>query len=98
MKDNYTHFRTAPSTSFLDGVVFTVLPKRECTLSYKYEGFENSTITEKLIFKGVESFKCTYYKACSLEMIKSYAKINEIRNSKWLAEIISNLRVAGNTF
>lgn len=44
-----------------------------------------------MIFVGVESFKCTYDEACSLEMIEAYGKIVDIGNSDWLDEIRQNL-------
>jgi hypothetical protein len=44
-----------------------------------------------LVFDGVESFKFTYYKAVSLEMLDAYDKIIEISGSAWLDQIKQNL-------
>ena len=83
------------STAFLNSSKFSILPKRKCLLEYSYEDEEGaSTIFEKLIFDGVESFKCTHYKACSLEMIKAYCKIVDVGESDWLIEIKQNLSQA----
>jgi len=81
-----------PSTSFLDDVKFSRLPRRKCSLKYSYEGEEDySAIFEELIFDGVESFRCTYYMACSLEMRYAYDKVLNVGLSQWLSEVIDNL-------
>jgi hypothetical protein len=81
-----------PSTTLLEGVKFSMLLGRKCSLEYSYEGEENfSSVFEILIFDGVESFKCTYYKACSLEMIEAFDKVVDVGNSDWLSEIRQNL-------
>lgn len=83
---------SVPSTAFFKDVKFSMLLGRKCSLEYSYEGEEdNSVIFETLIFDGVESFKCTYYRACSLEMMEAYNKVVDIGNSYWLAEIKHNL-------
>lgn len=83
------------STAFLQDAKFSVLPKRECSLEYFYEDKDYSAFFEKLIFGGVESFKCTYYLACSLEMIAAYCKVVDVGNSAWLSETKQNLSGAG---
>ncbi len=84
------------STAFLNGVKFSELLGRKCSLEYSYEGAEDfSAIFENLIFDGVESFKCTYYRSCSLEMIEAYDKVIDVGNSSWLSEIKQNLLQAG---
>lgn len=83
---------TTPSTAFHKGVVFSKLSGRKCSLEYSYEGEEDSSvISEKLVFGEVESFKCTYFSACSIEMIEAYDKIIDVGSSNWLAEIKHNL-------
>ncbi len=83
---------SVPSTAFFQGVKFSILLGRKCLLEYSYEGKEDFlVIFETLIFDGVESFKCTYYRACSLEMIEAYDKVVDVGNSVWLAEIKQNL-------
>ncbi len=72
-----------------------MLPKRKCSLGYYYEGKDdNSAVYEKLIFDGVESFKCTYYKACSIDMIEAYCKVIDVGKSSWLSEVKKNLSEA----
>lgn len=87
-----------PSTAFLEGVKFSMDLGRKTSLSYSYED-ENSeiysVINEKLIFDGVESFKCTYYNACSLEMLKAYDKVVDLGKTDWLKEIKQNLSNSG---
>lgn len=81
-----------PSTAFLDQAKFAMLLGRKCSLSYSYEGNENySVIYEQLIFDGIESFKSTYYTACSIEMIAAYDKVIELGKSDWLSKIAQNL-------
>ena len=81
-----------PSTALLRDAKFSKLPKRKCLIEYFYEGEDDrSVIFEKLIFDGVESFKCTYFKANSLEMIEAYDKVVDVGNSAWLSEISHNL-------
>jgi len=83
---------SVPSTAFYQAVKFSMLLRRKCSLEYFYEGEEDYlAIFETLIFDGLESFKCTYYKACSLEMIEAYDKVVDIGSSDWLSEIKQNL-------
>ena len=81
-----------PSTSFLTEAHFEMLPKRVCVLSYSYEAEEDDfTVIERMIYEGVESFQCTHYFSVSLQMIKAYDKILDIRKSVWLKEVTRNL-------
>lgn len=83
---------SVPSTSLFQSAKFSTCLGRKCSLEYSFEGEEDfSVVFETLIFDGVESFKCTYYKACSLEMIEAYGKIIDVENSDWLSEIRHNL-------
>jgi len=69
-----------------------MLQRRKCSLDYTYENEkDDSVISEKLIFDGVESFKCTYYKACSIEMLEAYNKVINVGKSEWIIEIKQNL-------
>jgi len=81
-----------PSTAFLEDAEFLQLLGRKCSLKYYYEGEDDySIIFEELIFDGVESFKCTYFMACSLEMHYAYDKVLNVGLSQWLKDIIENL-------
>ena len=81
-----------PSTAFLEDVKFSKLLGRKCSLKYSYEGEEDySVIFEELIFDGVESYKCTYYMACSLEMHYAYDKVVNVGISQWFSEVSDNL-------
>ena len=78
--------------AILKEIKFSMLTGRKCSLDYSYESEEDfSVIFETLIFDGVEGFKCTFYKACSIEMLEAYDKVVDIKNSEWLNEILFNL-------
>ncbi len=80
------------STALLSDAKFTMHSQRKCSLEYSYESEKDfSVVFEQIIFDGVESFKCTYYKSCSIEMIEAYDKVLKVENSTWLEEIIRNL-------
>ena len=90
---------SVPSTAFLQEAKFLMLPKRKCTLEYSYEDEENfSVVFEKLVFDRIESFKCTHYKACSLEMIEAYDKVVDVGKSSWLSEVKQNLSYVEENF
>jgi hypothetical protein len=81
-----------PSTSLLDGVAFQQLLGRQCALAFSFEDESDTVVTGKLLFDGVESFKCTYYRACTLEMIETaYDKLVELGDTKYLSDIIQEL-------
>ena len=58
-----------PSTALLNAVKFEMLARRNCSLACEYEAEDDSVVLLKLIFSGVESFKCTHYKSCSVAII-----------------------------
>ncbi len=65
---------------------------RKCSLSYEYESETNgSVVSEKLTFDDVESFRCTYYVACDVEMIQAYDRVLNLGRSKWLEQLKNNL-------
>ena len=83
---------SVPSTALFQSAKFSMLLGRKCSLEYYYEAEEDfSVIFEKLIFDGVQSFKCTYDRAGSLEMTKAYDKVVDAGQSLWLSEITQNL-------
>ncbi len=87
---------SVPSTALFQSPKFSKCLGRKCSLEYSYEGEEDfSAIFENLIFDGVECFKCTYYRSCSLEMREAYGKVIDVGNSRWLSEIKQNLLQAG---
>jgi hypothetical protein len=80
----------APSSGFLEGVSLKVLPKRVCTLAFRYEGTEGRLDSCELRFAGVEAFKCTYLTSLTVEMIESaYDKLIDVGSSQWLDEAIT---------
>ena len=81
-----------PSTALLSGVSLQILPKRTVALMCDYEDESDEIISLKLVFEGVEAFKCTYYKACKEELIKAaYDKVVDIGASDWFTEITERL-------
>ena len=81
-----------PSTSLVGSPNFDQLLGRKCRISYRYESAkEGFTIAEQLVFDGVESFKCTYFVACDLDMLEAYGRVLDVGRSSWLESVIRNL-------
>jgi hypothetical protein len=81
-----------PSTALLHGCVFEKLPRRACALLCEYEDDSDNIVSLKLLFDGVEAFKCTYQGACTPEMIRSaYDKVVEVGASEWLSAVKDQL-------
>ena len=76
-----------PSTSLLNGVKFSKLLGRECSLKGEYEDDDGTTGEFCLEFNGVEAYKCTYMTSCSLVMHEAYGKLVDCGDSNWLYEI-----------
>lgn len=77
----------SPSSSFLEGVAFKILPKRTCSLSFKFEGANGDWESLELRFHEVVALKCTYLPALTVQMIQSaYDKLVDVGDSSWLAE------------
>ena len=80
----------SPSSSFLEGVLLKVLPKRSCVLSFSTEGASGGWEAFELRFHEVAAFKCTYLPALTAEMIRSaYDTLVNLESSAWLAEASS---------
>jgi hypothetical protein len=48
-----------------------------------------------MVFGGVEAFRCTYYKAVSVDIIKdAYDKVVDLEMTDWLSEIVDRLTFA----
>lgn len=60
-----------PVASLVMGPDFTVLPKRQCEISFHIEGDDGKPKRVALLFDRVEAFKCTYMTALSADMINS---------------------------
>lgn len=77
-----------PSTALLHGCTFEKLPWRTCALTCEYEDEGDRVISLRLLFEGVEAFKCTYGEACTLEMIRTaYDKVVDLGSSEWLSAV-----------
>ena len=84
----------SPSSGFLEGVAFKVLPRRTCVLSFQFEGANGGWETCELLFHGVAAFKCTYLPALTAEMIQSaYDKLVAIESTSWLRDANSVRRL-----
>jgi hypothetical protein len=84
-----------PSTAFMHSPRFAKELGRRCSLSFSYESDDTAFETcERIVFDGVEAFKCTYYTANSLEVFDAYDRILKIISSPWLKEIKNNLTQA----
>ena len=58
-------------SSGLAGVSFQELMGRTCSLLCD----DGEDIPVRIVFEGVEAYKATYYRACTLDMIKAYDKV-----------------------
>lgn len=84
-----------PSTALLDGVSFQKLSGRACVLTLEYEDDDNNVVSMRLHFEGVETFKCTYLNACTVEMIgMAYDKVVDVGSSSWLIDIKKQLALS----
>jgi hypothetical protein len=81
-----------PSTALLRSPTFQVSLGRSCALSCEYEDENDEVVSLKLLFEGVEAFKCTYYRACSVEMINTaYDKVVDVGSTEWKSKIKERL-------
>ena len=74
-------------SSGLSGVSFCKLMGRTCSLLLN----DGENIPVRIVFEGVEAYQATYYRACTLEMIKAYDKVCDVGRTKWLTEVQSQL-------
>ncbi len=85
-----------PSTALLLGASFEKLLGRTCALEFEYEDEEDNIAHVKLIFEGVEAFKCTYLFACTVEMIRTaYDHVVDLGSSEWLEAVRKQIRSNG---
>lgn len=81
-----------PSTAFHREARFKVLLGRTCALTFECEDSDDKMVSISLLFEGVEAFKCTYYYACTVEMIETaYDKVVDVSSSSWLTDIKTQL-------
>jgi hypothetical protein len=81
-----------PSTALLDGCIFEELPGRACAIHCKYEDDSGTVAKLRLLFDGVEAYKCTYYMAISAEKAHiAYDKVVDVGSSEWLSDINEQL-------
>lgn len=80
------------STALLNGTTFQKLSRRACALLCDYEDDSDKVVSLKLLFDGVEAFKCTYQGACTPEMIRDcYDKVVDAGASEWLRSVQGQL-------
>ena len=80
------------STALLQGSIFQKLPKRTCALLCEYEDDSDKVISLKLLFDGVEAFKCTYHGACTAEVVRmAYDRVVDAGSTDWLASVQNQL-------
>lgn len=85
------------STALLHGCAFEKLLRRACALTCEYEDEDDKVVSLKLLFDGVEAFKCTYMEACTPEMIRtSYDKVVDLGSSEWLSAVREQVASYGN--
>jgi hypothetical protein len=87
---------SAPSTALLgSGVTLEDRPGREIALRYEFEGPSDDTISEAIVFEGVEAFKCTYGLACTEWMLSAYDRLVEVKDSSWAKDVFERIRKTG---
>jgi hypothetical protein len=90
--------------SITSNIKFEIPNATECTLSYIFEDEEITSppreftlvFSETLVFLGTASYRCTFYKAITIEMIKSYGKVIDIGKSDWLLQVARELKMHPN--
>ena len=78
-------------SSGLSNVDFQKLAGRSCALAC--DDSENRPV--RLVFNGVEAFKCTYHHACTLEMIETYDSLTDLGQTQWLDSVQRQLSRSG---
>jgi hypothetical protein len=85
-----------PSTGLLEGgPKLQVRPRREVAIRFVYEDEEGRSQESSLVVRGVEAFKCTYYRARDWSMHEVYDRLMDRGATPWLAEIIGSLNLNG---
>jgi hypothetical protein len=79
-----------PSSS-LASVDFQKLAGRSCVLSCRHDDYG----LVRVIFDGVEAFKCTYHLPCTVDMIETYDKLTDLGVTLWLSSIQQQLSENG---
>jgi hypothetical protein len=79
-----------PATALLRSPVFATLAKRQCALSFEVEADEGDGETHgRLLFDGVEAYKCTYLTSCTAEMFNTaYGKVVNLGSTPWLQDVL----------
>lgn len=80
-----------PSSGLGPGVDFLLLTGHSCALSCRDDDYG----FVRIIFEGVEAFKCTYYLARTLEMISTYDSLTDLGVTPWLSSIQKQVSAAG---
>ena len=81
-----------PSTALLSGAAFHQLLGRTCALAGEYEDDDDNVVSLKMLFEGVEAFKCTHDTAVTVEMIETaYDQVADLGSTEWLTQIESQL-------
>lgn len=82
-----------PSTSLVGGgAKLAVRPGRAVSLVFPFEGDSVDSVDEfVLVFRGVEAFKCSYFRACDAWAVHAYDRLVDLGESGWLASVRGNL-------
>jgi hypothetical protein len=78
-----------PATALYRSPELVELPKRQCELTFDVEGDDGGWIRWRLLFGGVEAYKCTYLTSISAEIFNTaYGKVVKLGQTPWLDEIM----------
>jgi len=78
-------------SSGLSGVDFQQLAGRSCSLSC----VDGESTPVRIVFDGVEAFRCTYHNACTVEMIETYDRLSDLGRTEWLNSVRRQLASFG---
>ena len=70
-----------------DGLNFQQLLGRSCVITC----YAAERETARLIFDGVEAFKCSYHHSCTIEMVQSYDTLSDVGATDWLYSVREQL-------
>lgn len=79
-----------PSSGMSD-VDFRKMSGRDCALVCD----DGESVTVRLLFEGVEAFKCTYHHACTVEMVETYDRLTDLGDTEWLDSVRRQLSFTG---
>jgi hypothetical protein len=89
-------WETPAPSSGREGLLFRQLPKRTCTLTFRYENDAGQFGDVELRFLDVTAFKCTFLPSLTVEMGRTaYDKLVDMGRTEWLKEATAAAKSSG---